>query len=315
MKKKLLQSLFGFCGVLGAACAAFYGFQQLLLKLSRRKKEDSYPMQYFQTAEGRVAYRSVGTGRPLLLVHSMMLGASSAEWDAVIGSLAENYHVYAVDLPGFGNSDCPKEPWTAYQYAQLLHRFITSVIKRPACICGANGGADQTLILSLLHPEDVSRMLLISPEGIGKGFATDTETRELSLLLKPLIGTQKFLMATGKSAIRKELEAAFYAKEKVSDELVRQYTHMARFGIHAQTTYAALAVRFYAADTKPAFEKLSVPFLMLWGEENQLNPAEHFETAEKMKDFGSFVLFEQTGALPHLENSKAFLEQAKEFLK
>ena len=45
-----------------------------------------------------------------------------------------------------------------------------------------------------------------------------------------------------------------------------------------------------------------------------LNPTSAFDTAEKMKDFGSFALFENTGALPHMENSKAFLENLNEFL-
>ena len=84
--------------------------------------------------------------------------------------------------------------------------------------------------------------------------------------------------------------------------------------MHAQATFACLKTRFWAADTKPAFEKLSVPFLMIWGEENRLNPTSAFDTAEKMKDFGSFALFENTGALPHMENSKAFLENLNEFL-
>ena len=33
-----------------------------------------------------------------------------------------------------------------------------------------------------------------------------------------------------------------------------------------------------------------------------------------MKDFGSFALFENTGALPHMENSKAFGQILKDFL-
>ncbi|MBR5816837.1 MAG: alpha/beta hydrolase, partial [Anaerotignum sp.] len=269
----------------------------------------------WETEEGTIAYRSVGTGRPLLLIHSMMLGASSREWDDVIDGLSEKYHVYAIDLPGFGNSYCPEEPWTAYQYAQFLHTFIKEVINRPVCICGANGGADFALTLSMLHPEQVKRMVLISPEGIGKGFATEEDTKSLPLLLKPVAGTQKFLMGTSKKAIKGQLETAFHAKETISAELVQRYADAARFGDHAQATYAGIATRFYAADTKPAFEKLSVPFLMIWGEENKANPVTHFDTAEKMKDFGAFAVFENTGALPHMENSKAFLENTKEFLK
>ena len=315
MKKNFLKCFLGFFGTIGAALAGIVGYQQVVLKLAQKKKDETHFMETWETEEGTVAYRSVGTGRPLLLIHSMMLGASSREWDDVIDGLSEKYHVYAIDLPSFGNSYHPEEPWTAYQYAQFLHTFIKEVIKRPVCICGANGGADFALTLSMLHPEQVKRMILVSPEGIGKGFATEEDTKSLPLLLKPVAGTQKFLLGTSKKAIKGQLETAFHAKETISAELVQRYADAARCGDHAQATYAGITTRFYAADTKPAFEKLSVPFLLIWGEENKANPVAHFDTAEKMKDFGAFAVFENTGALPHMENSKAFLENTKEFLK
>ena len=111
---------------------------------------------------------------------------------------------------------------------------------------------------------------LVPPEGIGNGFATNADTKQLSLLLSPIAGTEHFLIGTGKWKIRAALEQAIFAKETVSAELVQQYARAARFGTHAQTTFACLKTRFWAADTKPAFEKLSVPFLMIWGEENRL---------------------------------------------
>ena len=315
MKKKMAKYFLGFFGAIGAALAGLAGYQKLCLKKAQKKKDETHFMETYETEEGPIAYRSLGHGRPLLLVHSVMLGASCREWDDVIESLAETYHIYAVDLPGFGNSFCPEKPWTAYQYANFLHGFIENVVKRSVCFCGANAGADFGLILSMLHPDDIRRMVMISPEGIGKGFATDEDTKPLSLLLSPVAGTQKFLMGTSKGKIKAALEDAFYAKENISSELVQRYADAARFGSHAQATFAGISTRFYAADTKPAFEKLSIPFLMIWGEENKGNPTEHFDTAEKMKAFGSFALFENTGALPHLENSKAFLDNVKEFLK
>ena len=315
MKKNIAKAFLGVFGSIGAALAGLVGYQQILLKLAQKKKDETHFMETWETEEGEVAYRSVGTGRPLLLIHSMMLGASSREWDDVIEGLSEKYHVYALDLPGFGSSYFPDEPWTAYQYAKFLHAFIENVVKRPVCVCGANGGADFALTLSMLHPENVKRLVLVSPEGIGKGFATEKEAKSMHLLLKPVAGTQKFLMDTTKGKIKAMLEDAFFAKENISAELVQRYADAARFGSHAQATYAGVTTRFYAADTKPAFEKLSVPFLMIWGEENRTNPVAHFDTAEKMKDFGAFAVFENTGALPHMENSKAFLENTKEFLK
>ena len=172
MKNALAKYFLGFFGAIGALLAGLAGYQQLCLRAARKKKDETHVMETYHAKEGEIAYRSVGHGKPLVLVHSMMLGASGREWDTVIDALAENYHVYVPDLPGFGNSFCPEKPWTAYQYANLLHTFIEDVIGHPVCFCGANGGADFGLLLSLLYPKDIRRMVLISPEGIGGGLRT-----------------------------------------------------------------------------------------------------------------------------------------------
>lgn len=313
MKKKRICMLFA---AFGAALAGFAGVQRILLFLAQKKDGPVMYEERFASSGGEAAYRSFGHGRPLLLIHSMMPGASSAEWEAV-SALAEDYHVYALDLPGFGHSFRPEKPWTAYQYANFLHEFIENVIGRPVCAVGANGGADFVLTLSLLYPGDIRRMVLVSPEGLGRGFATPEDMKPLPVLLSPVVGTQKFLMGTAKGAMRTMLENAFFAKEKVTAEMAARYSVAARCGAHAQAAYAGLQTRFYAADTRRAFQDIprSVPFLLIWGEENQNNPVSAFYEAEKMQGRGGFLLFEETGALPHVENSAGFMENVKDFLK
>lgn len=315
MKKRILQCFAPFFGVAGVLAALLALWQQVCLRRARAQAAEAHPMQRVTLQGLEIAYRSAGRGRPLLLVHSVMAGASSREWDAVFDALAEHNRVYAIDLAGFGDSEDPAAPWSAYQYAQLLHSFIEEVIGRAVCICGANGGADLALVLTRLHPADVRRVALVSPEGIGGGFASPEDVQRLALLQKPLIGTQYFLAGTSKRSIRAMLENAFFAKERVTAELVRQYALAARHGQHAQAVYAGIATRFYAADTQAAFDALTCPMLLIWGEENRDNPAVYFEAAEKSKTYGTFALFEQTGMLPHMENSAAFLEYMEAFLQ
>lgn len=317
MKKKRACRILAFFAACGASLAGFVGLQRFLIFLAQRKDMPLPYEEYWHSAQGEVAYRSVGHGRPLLLVHSMLLGTSSSEWARVLDRLGEEYHVYAVDLPGFGHSFRPEKPWTAYQYAIFLHDFINEVVGRPVCAVGANGGADFILTLSLLHPKDIRRMVLVSPEGLGKGFASPEEMKPLSLLLSPVAGTQKFLNGTAKGKIRGQLENAFFAKEKVTAGMAADWSAAARRGRHAQTTFAALQTRFYAADARRAFQSIpsSVPFLLIWGEGNRENPVSVFHETEKAQDRGEFLLFEETGALPHIENSRGFLENLLHFLE
>jgi pimeloyl-ACP methyl ester carboxylesterase len=50
-----------------------------------------------------LAYDSAGSGQPLVLIHG--LASSRRCWDLVIEDLAQDFTVYAVDLPGHGDSD------------------------------------------------------------------------------------------------------------------------------------------------------------------------------------------------------------------
>ena len=166
----------------------------------------------------------------------------------------------------------------------------------------------------MLYPEDLEKMVLISPEGIGRGFATPNDTQQLKKLLSPVIGTQAFLDGTSKKALRLLAEELFYQKERMPVDFVKNLKQNARYGKGAQASYAGYMTRFGAADTKQAFASLSLPFLLIWGERNVHNSAVYLEEAENLQEKGEFMLFEDTAALPHMENSKAFGQILKEFL-
>ncbi len=300
----------------GAAASSLLGslilWQKACFWQAQKKTEDTL-FEIYASPFGDITYTSVGHGQPLLLLHSMMPGASHKEWDS--SALAEQFHVYALDLPGFGDSFSPKKPWTAYQYAQCLPAFLKDVIRRPAFVLAANGGADLALVTAMLHPENIKGLMLISPEGFGHGFPTNGDVKPLHKLLFPILGTQCFLMETTKGSIKKELEQAFFAKEKIAKERLDIIHQDARKNPKHQTTFAALKTGFWRADTKAAFSSLSMPFWVLWGEENKTNPVSNMTWAEAARPDGDYIIFEGTGAFPHWENSQAFLDIVKEYLK
>src|ERR1700758_5044177 len=52
-----------------------------------------------------VVYLEGGQGQPLILIHGF--GADKDNWTRVARFLTPHYHVYAPDLPGFGESSKP----------------------------------------------------------------------------------------------------------------------------------------------------------------------------------------------------------------
>lgn len=296
---------------LSAAAGGILGglllWQRTCFRQAEKKSDDSL-LEKYPSSAGELAYYALGQGEPLVLVHSMLLGASSREWAAVAETLAQHNRIYALDLPGFGASFTPRQPWTAYQYAGILREFLDNVVGGAAYMLSSNGGADLALVTSMLYPEKIRGHFLISPMGFHRGFATNDEVRPLKGLLLPVAGTQKFLMHSSKKKMRQLWEEHFFAKEKLSPEMVHDLCLAARRSARRQSTFAGLQTNFWQAATRAAFTALSVPFWLLWGEENTVNPLEALDWAEEMRPDGEFIIFEGTGSYPHLENSAAFAD-------
>ncbi len=75
----------------------------------------------------RVAYREVGAGPPLALLHSGLL--SHREWEPVVERLAERHRLVIPDLPLHGDSeDRPRHPYTIEWFAEVMSGFADDVL-------------------------------------------------------------------------------------------------------------------------------------------------------------------------------------------
>lgn len=324
VKKRTLKYILpamalGLCSLVGGTFLS----QKIRLALAKRNRTAApavdgkfsirpHDSSFYDSQWGAVAYRQTGAGKPLLLLHSIAPGASQAEWDRVVEPLSKFYQVYTLDFPGFGESVLPEKPWSAYQLALLLRYFIKDVIGRPTSVAGANGGADIALTATMLEDHNIERLILISPEGFQTGFPSAEDTEQLKKLLSPVVGTELFLRETNQMRIRHYLEEAFYDPAFVTDAMVANLSAQARL---AQSTYAGLTTGFWRIDSLRAFTQLTIPFLLLWGEENLHNSIQYMEEAQKLKTYGTFSIFEKTGAFAHIENSGSFVQEVQQFLK
>jgi pimeloyl-ACP methyl ester carboxylesterase len=92
----------------------------------------------------RVAYREVGTGPPLVLLHS--LGLSHREWEPIAEPLSERFRVVIPDLPLHGDSeDRPRHPYTPDWLTEVLAGFCAEVAGPSPLIAGHDFGAELAL--------------------------------------------------------------------------------------------------------------------------------------------------------------------------
>jgi len=108
-----------------------------------------------------LAHDRAGTGTPIVLVHG--IGHRRQAWNPVVDRLVESHEVFAVDLPGFGESPAlPKgTPHTVAAIAdQLLANFAAWGIERPHIAGNSLGGA---VALELARRGQVASATALSP--------------------------------------------------------------------------------------------------------------------------------------------------------
>jgi pimeloyl-ACP methyl ester carboxylesterase len=88
-----------------------------------------------------MAFTRSGAGEPLVLLHG--LGSSRRAWDPVVPALAAHFDVFAVDLPGFGQSESlpPQlEPQPAALAAAIDDLFGDLGVESPHLVGNSLGG-------------------------------------------------------------------------------------------------------------------------------------------------------------------------------
>jgi pimeloyl-ACP methyl ester carboxylesterase len=121
-------------------------------------------------------------GKPVVLIHG--LGATSASFLPTLWDLARDHRVYAVDLPGFGESGKPVRPLHAPYFARWLVALLDALQIERAHLIGNSMGGRVSLEVALRWPERVEKLALYAPSLAWKRYRVATR---LVRLLRPEI--------------------------------------------------------------------------------------------------------------------------------
>lgn len=87
-----------------------------------------------------ICYKVTGTGDNYVIILQGW-GTTCAVYNSVAAMLGQTMKVIQLDLPGFGASDEPDEPWDAQRYAEFVFRFCQVLgIERCMLLAHSFGG-------------------------------------------------------------------------------------------------------------------------------------------------------------------------------
>jgi pimeloyl-ACP methyl ester carboxylesterase len=133
-------------------------------------------LKYIELPTGRLAYRKGGDGPPLLLIHGW--GGSSRHWLGAFANLAEHHTIYAIDLPGYGESP----PGVGTGGLRGLSRATLALIDALGLgqigLCGHSLGGAVALLAAAYRPGQVGR-LAVASFGLARSPAEEARYQEL----------------------------------------------------------------------------------------------------------------------------------------
>jgi pimeloyl-ACP methyl ester carboxylesterase len=272
-------------------------------------------MRYLDLHGERVAYRDVGTGETLLLIHGM--AGSSATWRAVIPELSKKYRVLAPDLLGHGESTKPRGDYSLGAFAASLRDLLDELGISRATVVGQSLGGGVAMQFTYQHRDYCQRLALISSGGLGPDL--NWILRILSApgaeLVLPVVAPRPVLNVGNK--LGSWLKSVGVQSPRAS-EMWSAYSSLA----DQQTRQAFLrtlrSVVDYRGQAVSALGKIHVshglPTLLIWGEEDRIIPVAHGYAAHDAVPGSRFEVLPGVGHFPHVESPAAVVDILDDFI-
>jgi Predicted hydrolases or acyltransferases (alpha/beta hydrolase superfamily) len=118
---------------------------------------------------GQVFWREVGQGPILVFLHGAW--GDGSQWLSVIDHLSQDYHCFAPDLLGFGESERPKLHYSIQLQVECLGEYLKALHVPEVYLIGHSVGGWIAASYALQYLEEVRGLVLIAPEGVrAEGF-------------------------------------------------------------------------------------------------------------------------------------------------
>ncbi len=275
---------------------------------------DWHAAQHRIELEGReVNYCELGEGPAIVFIHG--LGASWQSWLEQMPELASDHRVVAMDLPGFGYSEMPREDISIESYARWTVKLMDALGIESAAVVGNSMGGFVSAELAIKFPERVQRLVFVSAAIFWQNRRRAQPLVQLARLSDAVVA-RALVRATDDIATRRRLRyaalasAGFRYPQYISDELAHEMVRSARRTDGFLPALEALA----GYDLVEELPKISCPTLIVWGAHDQLVSVRDAERLEDLIPDSRREVFERTGHVAMLERPERFNRLLRDFL-
>lgn len=251
-----------------------------------------------KTVKGlNINYFEYGEGPLVVLLHGW--GSNISLFSCVAELIAQKYKVVAMDMPGFGKSDEPKEIWDVDAYTDFVIEFLNDYNDEEIIFMGHSFGG--RVIIKMFErdnlPFKISKLILTGSAGIVPEKSKKQKIRE---------GIFRF---TRKIYTSKPFEKVFSGVI----ESMRKSVGSADYNA-ASATMRKILIKVVNEDLRHIFPKVTPPTLLIWGRNDTATPVKDGEMMEKSMQNAKLYILENSGHYTFLDEMFEFNRLIKRFL-
>ena len=237
----------------------------------------------FELNELTIAEAIIGEGQPLLMLHGW--GANiDLVWPLAERLAPLGYQVYALDLPGFGESDEPPAAWSVFDYANFVGDYVDYHGLESVFLFGHSFGGRLSLILGAEQSHRIKKIVLADSAGIVAKAPLSKRLR-----LNTYKSIRDGLYKIGAKGTADQLRAAYNAKYGSSD---LQSTS----GVMRETF-----IKVVNQDLQDYAKRIQPSTLLIWGDQDEDTPLSYAHTFEKLIPDAGLVVHEGAGHYSYLD--------------
>ncbi|MFJ5137678.1 alpha/beta fold hydrolase [Streptomyces sp. NPDC088707] len=249
-----------------------------------------------------VAYTRKGRGPVVVLAHGA--GSDGRMWQPQVEALADEFTVVAWDEPGAGRSGALPAGFGLEDFARALAAVIEDVGLGPAHVAGLSWGGTVVLELYRWRPDLVRSLLMVDTYAGWKGSLPPEEVaarvegarRMFAAPPEEFDATLPGLFATGPPD-------RFTAMLDAMNREVRPESMAIQLSLMAE------------ADETDLLPRITVPTLLLWGEEDARSPLDVAYAFQDAIPHAELVVIPAVGHMSNLEAPEAFTAAVRAFCR
>ncbi len=243
-----------------------------------------------------VNYILEGSGPLVLLLHGW--GANITLFRSIIDLLKEKYTILAPDLPGFGESEEPKEPWCVDDYVDFVLEFLKDFPTDHLIVLGHSfGGRVIIKLASRKTPFTLDKVILVDAAGVKPKKTFRQKLRQRIFKIAKKILSLKFMQKLFPDALDNWRKRAGSADYNAASPIMRQ-----------------TLVRVVNEDLCDLMPNVKCPTLLVWGENDDATPLSDGQTMERLMPEAALVPIKNAGHYSFLEQQGLFLRILASFM-